>query len=70
MVRPSKLTRLERSLLNLPAAGRFDEGTVAALPEAARRYVEFLEGTLGVPFGIVSVGQERDRVIFRQDFKL
>jgi adenylosuccinate synthase len=42
----------------------------ADLPEAARRYVEFLESTLGVPFGIVSVGQERDRVIFRQDFKL
>jgi hypothetical protein len=33
------LTRLERSLLALPAAGRFDEEAVEALPEAARRYL-------------------------------
>ena len=35
------------------------------LPEAARRYVEFIEAQIGCKIGYVSVGPERDSIIYR-----
>ncbi len=35
------------------------------LPQAARKYVEYLETALGCPIGYVSVGPERDAIILR-----
>ena len=40
-------------------------GTWEALPEQARRYVEFIEAAVGTPITYVSVGAERDRIIRR-----
>ncbi|HET6204418.1 MAG TPA: adenylosuccinate synthase [Planctomycetota bacterium] len=37
----------------------------ARLPQAARAYVDFLEGALGVPISVVSVGPDRGQVIPR-----
>ncbi|MFW5826557.1 MAG: adenylosuccinate synthase [Alkalispirochaeta sp.] len=37
------------------------------LPAAAREYVEFIEGYVGVPVGIISVGYERRQTIVRID---
>ncbi len=37
-----------------------------ALPENCRRYIEFAEDFLGVPFGLISTGPDRDHVIERQ----
>ena len=36
------------------------------LPKAARDYVTFLETAIGCPIGYVSVGAERDSVIYRK----
>ena len=35
------------------------------LPEAARRYVEYIEACVGCPIRYVSVGPERDAIILR-----
>ena len=35
------------------------------LPEAARRYVEYVEQAIGCHIGYVSVGPERDSLIIR-----
>ncbi len=35
------------------------------LPEAARKYVEYIEKAVGCPIGYVSVGPERDAIILR-----
>ena len=35
------------------------------LPEAAQKYVEYLEAQIGCPIGYVSVGPERDSIILR-----
>jgi adenylosuccinate synthase len=35
------------------------------LPQAARDYVEWVEGLIGVPIVMLSVGPERDQVIER-----
>ena len=35
------------------------------LPEAARAYVEFIEKEIGCHIGYVSVGPERDSIIYR-----
>ena len=35
------------------------------LPEAARKYVEYVERQIGCPIGYVSVGPERDSIIIR-----
>ena len=35
------------------------------LPEAARRYVEYVEEKIGCHIGYVSVGPERDSIILR-----
>ena len=35
------------------------------LPEAARKYVEFIEKSIGCPIGYISVGPERDSIILR-----
>jgi adenylosuccinate synthase len=35
------------------------------LPEKCRKYIEFIEGKIGVPITIVSNGPSRDSVIFR-----
>ena len=35
------------------------------LPEAARKYVEYIEGQIGCHIGYVSVGPERDSIIIR-----
>ncbi|HEY0460396.1 MAG TPA: adenylosuccinate synthase [Pyrinomonadaceae bacterium] len=37
------------------------------LPENARRYVEFLSGSIGVEIGLISTGPERDQTIILQD---
>jgi adenylosuccinate synthase len=39
--------------------------TFEELPENARKYIEYLEGLVGVPFSIISVGPDRDQTIFR-----
>jgi adenylosuccinate synthase len=39
--------------------------TLAGLPDAARRYVEFVERELGVPVALVGTGQDRGRVLAR-----
>jgi adenylosuccinate synthase len=39
--------------------------TWESLPEAARRYVEYLEQRIGCPIRYVSVGAERDSIIIR-----
>ena len=39
-----------------------DEG----LPDAARRYVEFVEGRVGVPVELVGTGQARERILVRR----
>ena len=36
-----------------------------ALPEAAKRYVEYVEEKIGCHIGYVSVGPERDSIILR-----
>jgi adenylosuccinate synthase len=36
------------------------------LPEAARRYVEFLEERVGVPIALLSVGPERDQIVTKR----
>ena len=35
------------------------------LPEAARRYVRYIEDAVGAPITYVSVGPERDSIILR-----
>ena len=35
------------------------------LPDAARRYVEYIEKEIGCHIGYVSVGPERDSIIIR-----
>ena len=35
------------------------------LPEAARKYVEYIEKSIGCPIGYVSVGPERNSIILR-----
>ena len=45
---------------DISAARRWDD-----LPAAARRYVEYAEEKLGCPIRYVSVGPERDAIIFR-----
>ena len=35
------------------------------LPEAARKYVEYVEEQIGCHIGYVSVGPERDSIIYR-----
>ena len=40
-----------------------DVEDVAALPEAARGYVEFVERELGVPVSLIGTGAERERVL-------
>jgi adenylosuccinate synthase len=37
------------------------------LPEAARRYVEFVEEALGVPVCMIGTGAERERVVTARD---
>lgn len=37
------------------------------LPEAARRYIEFIEDRTGAPVGWISVGPEREQVVRRQE---
>jgi adenylosuccinate synthase len=37
------------------------------LPEAARKYVTFIEEQIGCPIKYVSVGPERDCIIIRQN---
>ena len=39
------------------------------LPEAARRYVTFIEDAVGCPITYVSVGPERDSIIRRKQVK-
>ena len=39
--------------------------TYEELPEATRSYIEYLEGLIGVPMSIVSVGPDRDQTIIR-----
>ncbi len=41
-----------------------DAESIADLPEAARRYVSFVEQELGVPVALVGTGQERERVLY------
>ncbi len=43
----------------------FTARSYESLPEAAKRYVEFIERILGVPADIVSVGRERSEVFLR-----
>ena len=45
---------------DISGARRWDE-----LPEAARRYVEYIEARVGCPIRYVSVGPERDAIILR-----
>lgn len=40
---------------------------VGDLPENARKYVEFLSGSIGVEIGLISTGPERDQTIILQD---
>jgi adenylosuccinate synthase len=42
-----------------------DADDFAALPAAARRYVELVEGVLGVPVLLVGTGAEREQVLTR-----
>jgi adenylosuccinate synthase len=42
-----------------------DVESAAALPRAARRYVEFVERELGVPVSLIGTGQERERALAR-----
>ncbi len=39
--------------------------TYEDLPENTRKYVEYLEGTAGVPMSIISVGSDREQTIMR-----
>jgi adenylosuccinate synthase len=41
-------------------------GSVADLPAAARRYVEFVETELGVEVSLIGTGRERERVLDRR----
>lgn len=45
----------------------FDVTSMAALPVAARNYIDYLEKLLGIPISIVSTGPERDATIMKQD---
>ena len=47
------------------SARRFRRGRWEDLPEAARRYVEYVERAIGCPIGYVSVGPERESLILR-----
>jgi adenylosuccinate synthase len=38
--------------------------TLAALPENARRYIRRIEALTGVPVSLVSVGPEREQIVF------
>jgi adenylosuccinate synthase len=40
-----------------------DASTLDELPEAARRYVDFVSDALGIPIELVGVGAARDRVL-------
>jgi len=42
--------------------------SIADLPEAARRYVGFVEQELGIPVAVVGTGPERDRVLYCNGF--
>ena len=48
-------------LKDMLAHKRYDE-----LPEAAKRYVEFIEAQTGVPVSMISVGPEREQCIIRR----
>ena len=37
-----------------------------ALPEEFKEYIKFMEGYLGVPISIISIGPDREATIFRQ----
>jgi adenylosuccinate synthase len=54
------LETLEGWNCDISGARRWDE-----LPEAARRYVEYIEARVGCPIRYVSVGPERDAIILR-----
>lgn len=41
--------------------------TYDELPEAAKRYLDFIESFVGCPIGIVSVGPDREQTILRKD---
>jgi adenylosuccinate synthase len=66
---PATITRAEPIYETLP--GWRDDlsscKTLADLPEAARRYLRFVEERLGVPIDIVSVGPRRDETIVLRD---
>lgn len=42
-----------------------DIGSYEELPEAAKRYVEFIENQIGVPVTMISNGPRREQIIFR-----
>jgi adenylosuccinate synthase len=42
-----------------------DADDFASLPAPARRYVELVEGVLGVPVSLVGTGAEREQVLTR-----
>jgi adenylosuccinate synthase len=67
---PGHLADLERCRPVYETLSGWHEDITAArtwddLPEAARRYVDFLEGQIGVPITIVSVGPDRRQTIAR-----
>jgi adenylosuccinate synthase len=48
----------------LPEGGLTRE---AELPITAREYVAFVENALGIPVSILSLGPEREQIVFRSD---
>ena len=67
---PSHLADLERCRPVYETLPGWSEDITAArswddLPGAARDYVDFLEGQVGVPISIVSVGPDRTQTIPR-----
>ena len=63
------LRRVEPVYETLPGWNASTEGAtdLAALPPAARAYVEFISDQIGVPIGLVSTGPERDQTIIIRD---
>ena len=63
------LRRVEPVYETLPGWNASTEGVtdLAALPPAARAYVEFISDQIGVPIGLVSTGPERDQTIIIRD---
>ena len=64
---PAVLDRAEPVIEYLPGWGCDISGVRRweDLPQAARRYVEYVEQAIGCPFAYVSVGPERDAIIYR-----